>query len=694
MAGFIFGAGTPYKSHAAVQKQRAIADALAAQAMDNANATTLPQGVANFATGIAAALMNNRASKAEAAGRADYNSRFKDVTRSLVSGGPKMASAASTDIASGIKETAAALGIDPVHLATAISYETAGTFDPAKAGPTTKWGQHRGLIQFGEPQAQKYGVDWNNPVSSQLGAGKAIARYLQDAGVKPGMKLMDIYSAINAGRVGRYGASDAAAGGAPGTVADKVNGQMAGHYQKALALLDDNQGVQIVPAGETPQIVPASAPPPAAAPQQPNAYQRMMLNSMDKQGGNVGPIARAQQAAIGAPQSQQQPAPVSGFFTGLLPQDATQEQAAAVQQAEQNLSAMPIEQIAELASSPYAEDWQKNLMQQYLEHRMQQQFQDPMEREVKRLQLKKAQQDLLAPAKSRPASAEEKRSFGLPENAPVYIKPDGTPEILDTSKIGGGAGYRPATAEEKQQFGVAPETPLVMSPDNKPTILSDGKTTVNVGGGSDKQIFDETKARADAARAANTGLAALQQAQNALPGAITGAGANERLALQKVASLFGIGDTSSIADTETFRSAIAPQVAAMMRATVGSTQISNADREFAEKAAGGSITLDAQSIQRLLNIMWVANSEIVRGFNEDLNKVYPEGQGFDRERALFSVPQAARAYSQPIGPQAPAGQPPQQGGVDPVNPKPGDIVLGYRFKGGNRRDPKNWEKVQ
>jgi len=216
-----------------------------------------------------------------------------------------------------------------------------------------------------------------------------------------------------------------------------------------------------------------------------------------------------------------------------------------------------------------------------------------------------------------------------------------------------------------------------------------GASQVNVnGGGTDKQIFDETKARADAARAANVGLSAINTAQEALPGAITGAAANERLGLQKVAALFGVGDTSAIADTETFRSAIAPQVAAMMKATVGSTQISNADREFAEKAAGGSITLDAQSIQRLLNIMRAANSEIVRGFNKSLDKVYPDGQGFERERALFDVPNASKFYSAPIGPEMPEQT------VDPANPQPGDTVLGYRFKGGDRRDPNNWEKVE
>lgn len=141
------------------------------------------------------------------------------------------------DLRSGILSTAQALGINPLDLATAISYETAGTFDPTKAGPTTQWGQHRGLIQFGEPQAKKYGVDWANPVASQLGPQGAVANYLRDTGVRPGMGLLDIYSAINAGGVGRYNRSDANNGGAPGTVRDKVEKQMAGHRQKALALL-------------------------------------------------------------------------------------------------------------------------------------------------------------------------------------------------------------------------------------------------------------------------------------------------------------------------------------------------------------------------------------------------------------------------------------------------------------------------
>lgn len=141
------------------------------------------------------------------------------------------------EIAQGIRDTAARLGMDPLDLATIISYETAGTFDPTKAGPTTKWGQHRGLIQFGEPQAEQYGVDWSDPVNSQLGAGGAVENYFTASGWRPGMGMLDAYSIVNAGGPGRYNASDTAAGGAPGTVRDKVEQQMDGHRRNAARLL-------------------------------------------------------------------------------------------------------------------------------------------------------------------------------------------------------------------------------------------------------------------------------------------------------------------------------------------------------------------------------------------------------------------------------------------------------------------------
>lgn len=241
-----------------IDRKRRIAEALMKQGMDGSPVQHWTQGVGRMAQAFMGGRKERELDAQEAAGAKSGNEGMNALVAALTGGGGGATGAAPTDIRplaqggpassspnvpddlkSGIASTAQALGISPVDLATAISYETAGTFDPTKSGPTTQWGQHRGLIQFGEPQAQKYGVDWNNPVGSQLGPEGAVAKYLKDTGVKPGMGMMDIYSAINAGGVGRYGASDANNGGAPGTVADKVNQQMAGHRAKALAMFPE-----------------------------------------------------------------------------------------------------------------------------------------------------------------------------------------------------------------------------------------------------------------------------------------------------------------------------------------------------------------------------------------------------------------------------------------------------------------------
>lgn len=219
------------------------------------------------------------------------------------------------DSAPYIKAAADELGIDPVDLATVISYETGGTFDPDQRGPTTKWGQHRGLIQFGEPQRAKYGVRDGMTLAEQM---PAVVSYLRDAGVRPGHGIMDVYSAINAGGVGRYNASDTAAGGAPGTVADKVNFQMADHRRKAGNILAGMLGINTANAGENPargsnpfdQFDVATPAPPAAGTPQPvgemRAYEPGILDSLSNafqtlignRDGSVGRplIARAEDA--------------------------------------------------------------------------------------------------------------------------------------------------------------------------------------------------------------------------------------------------------------------------------------------------------------------------------------------------------------------------------------------------------------
>lgn len=159
-------------------------------------------------------------------------------------------------------------GLNPVDVATAISYETGGTFDPLIQGPTTQWGTHDGLIQFGDPQAVEHGAVFDQGVDrawqSQLDPKNgAVWSYLESTGVQPGMGLDQIYSAINAGGINRFGASDANNGGAPGTVADKVAG-MAPHRENAAKFLggtwiSDPNGAQPVNVN-SPQMTAATMP--------------------------------------------------------------------------------------------------------------------------------------------------------------------------------------------------------------------------------------------------------------------------------------------------------------------------------------------------------------------------------------------------------------------------------------------------
>lgn len=143
-----------------------------------------------------------------------------------------MASGMSPELAQAIIASAGRLGVDPLDIATAMSYETGGKFDPALWGGKGK--NYLGLIQFGPEERAKYGAHEGQSAGDQVVAAE---NFLRDRGVKPGMGLLDIYSTINAGSPGRYNASDAANGGAPGTVLDKVRSQMAGHRENAQRLL-------------------------------------------------------------------------------------------------------------------------------------------------------------------------------------------------------------------------------------------------------------------------------------------------------------------------------------------------------------------------------------------------------------------------------------------------------------------------
>ena len=167
---------------------------------------------------------------------------------------------------------------------------------------------------------------------------------------------------------------------------------------------------------------------------------------------------------------------------------------------------------------------------------------------------------------------------------------------------------------------------------------SKGNTTI-IGGGKNEQVFTAVQNSADAAKKALVSLNSLKEAKKAAENMFTGVAAEQRLQIAKLMAFTGINSfDEAIQNTEVFKTQIAPQVAFLLKQTVGSTQVSDADRSFAQEAAAGKITFDGTSINRVLDIMERLSNEVVDSHRVILNAVYPEGDPtVARERALFGT---------------------------------------------------------
>lgn len=142
------------------------------------------------------------------------------------------------------------------------------------------------------------------------------------------------------------------------------------------------------------------------------------------------------------------------------------------------------------------------------------------------------------------------------------------------------------------------------------------------------------------------------------PKFISGTFADARLAVAKAVGI-------DVSATESFLAGMAEQVAARIRAFGTGTGLSNEDRKYAEKWAGGSPDLSAPGIARIMRINDATSDAAITTYNRERNFLA------EKEPAVVD-------YYPEIGAR----------GV-----KPGDIKKGYRFKGGDPANQANWEKV-
>jgi hypothetical protein len=166
---------------------------------------------------------------------------------------------------------------------------------------------------------------------------------------------------------------------------------------------------------------------------------------------------------------------------------------------------------------------------------------------------------------------------------------------------------RPLAPEERASFGIPLNAPAAMEK-GSPKMLGSPGTNLTVNNAVNpvlKGLGEEfVKQRTEAYGAANSiPQIRTARAQLEAPGSIvSGQLADERLTLQKLGAALGVTDPTQIQNTETFRTQIKPLVLETVKGLGSGTGISNADRDFAEAAVGGKITLDAGTIKRVLDI--------------------------------------------------------------------------------------------
>jgi hypothetical protein len=86
------------------------------------------------------------------------------------------------------------LGLDPYEFGGFLSLESGPNMDPNIVGGAG--GRHKGLIQFGQPEQQRY---LKPGAQTRAGQMPAVLQYFQDRGYKPGMGIERAYATVLGG---------------------------------------------------------------------------------------------------------------------------------------------------------------------------------------------------------------------------------------------------------------------------------------------------------------------------------------------------------------------------------------------------------------------------------------------------------------------------------------------------------------
>jgi hypothetical protein len=140
-----------------------------------------------------------------------------------------------------------------------------------------------------------------------------------------------------------------------------------------------------------------------------------------------------------------------------------------------------------------------------------------------------------------------------------------------------------------------------------------------LGKGQAKKLMEDKVAADDARSIVST----IEEGRRLLKsGVITGFGADFLTGLGAALNQAGISFAEdSVANTQAFTANMAANVGRIIKQFGAGTGLSNADREYAEKMAGGKVTLDRKSIERILDINERMARNVISLHNRNAAKV-------------------------------------------------------------------------
>lgn len=168
--------------------------------------------------------------------------------------------------------------------------------------------------------------------------------------------------------------------------------------------------------------------------------------------------------------------------------------------------------------------------------------------------------------------------------------------------------------------------------------------------------------RPQAQKAADTILPNIYRAERALnEGAFTGAFAEGKLGIQKVARAFGLANADKITNTEELRSAVNENVLPFMQAFGGSDTIE--EMRLVQDFIGGRITLDESSMRRIFKAIELSGRRAIDRYNQEREAVadyLPKGSG------AITAPE--RPLPTAVQPDNVQRRPPPTGGMGSAQP--------------------------